>query len=842
MKKLLNLFLLSSLPVLTFAQLTTSTALTPQQMVQNVLLGGGITASNITFTGYNKAIGTFTAPAATNLGISGGLVITTGTAELNDPNAFGGGWPHGPSTNGSSWDNVGQGTSGDADLDNIVSLTTHNAAVLEFDFIPQADTVKFRYSFGSEEYNDYVGTSFNDVFAFFLSGVTTTLNQTNIALLPGTTIPVSINTVNNGNSFGVSTGPCTNCQYYNDNINGSINVVYDGLTKILTAIYPVICGETYHIKIAIADVGDGALDSGVFLEAGSFSANAPLIVSTDVQGSTNDTLFYEGCGAADIYFVRPQAQSTGSASYTYTVTGTAGNGVDYNPPLTGTFTFGAGQDSTTISINAINDGLTEGLESITIMMVDTSNACGNTDTIYKTIYIQDLLPLSLGTNSDTICYGQATALTGVAGGGQAPYVYTWTGPSGTIGSNASVIVSPTVTTTYTLSITDQCNSAPVVQTSTVVVQTGNSITALFDVYNTSVDSIFTEGCDSARLIINRAGTSLSVAETYTFTIGGTAINGTDYTHLGGNLPNVVNFPAFSTQQIFVIKAPNDAITEGIETILVNFTPTSVNICAVQQSIALKLQIRDLSPIVVNGNDTTICANSNALVAVTASGGAVPLTYNWSNGLGNAPSHYVSPTNTTTYTVTVTDNCGSQPVTELITVTTMSNPPSIAPIPDQEVCINRDPLNITTIITNGVPPLTYTWFNMTGTDVISQVNSTTANLPFVNTGGYFLFSVIDKCHKSDMDTVWINAVDCNLYIPNIVTPNGDNINEAFYIRNLHRYQNNSFSVFDRWGIRKYHSDDYKNDWIPSSLHDGQYYFILNVPELQEEHKGYFMIVH
>ncbi len=822
------------------AQIVTSTTLTVQQYVQNVLLGGGVSASNITYTGYAKAIGSFTAPATTNLSIGSGLVLTTGTAELNDPNAFGSGWPQGPSSNMSSWDNA---TAGDADLDNLTSLTSFNACILEFDFVPQADTVKFNYRFGSEEYNDYVNTSYNDVFGFFLTGISTPLPQTNIALIPGIGIPVSINNVNNGGpTGGVSTGPCTNCTYFYDNVNGGIDAVYDGLTTVLTAKYPVICGETYHIKIAIGDVGDGALDSGVFLEAGSFSASGSLFVNTDVAGSSNDTLFYEGCGNASFYFVRPQTQSTNSAVYTYTVNGTALNGTDYNPPLTGTFSFLAGEDSATVSIAAINDGFPEGLETITIMIIDTTNACGNTDTIIKTIYIQDLAPLAINSPDTTICYGQNLTMLATATGGQAPYTYTWTNSSGTvIGTNPSAVVSPTVSTSYTVTLSDQCNSQVATNTINVIVNTGNSINALFDVFNSANDTIVTEGCDSVQLRFTRAGSSLIAVESYTFTIGGTATNNFDYKYNGGSLPNTVTFPSGSVLQTFNLNAINDLITEGNETLLINFVPTSANICAFQQNVNLKLTIRDLNPITTNSFDTTVCAGSNALVSVTASGGAAPLIYSWSNGLPNTPSNYVNPITPTTYSVTVSDLCGSAPKTEYITVTTVDNPPVITSIPDVELCMNKDGLDISTLITNGVPPLTYNWYNTTGSDIISQVNPSMANLPKAITGGVYIFSVLDKCHKTDQDTIIITAVDCEIVIPNIITPNGDNINEFFFVKNLHRHKDCTLTVYDRWGTKKYENENYSNDWKPAELHDGQYYYLLNIPDTQETFNGYFMIV-
>jgi uncharacterized protein (TIGR02145 family) len=162
-------------------------------------------------------------------------------------------------------------------------IPTYDASVLEFDVIPYFDTISFRYVFGSEEYNEYVCATVSDQVAIFISGPGISGgfsgNSANIALVPGTSIPVAINTVNNG-SIG-NNGNAFNCPdtvyylgnsaYFVDNTNG-MAIQYDGLTVPMTASTTVIPLETYHIRIAIADGGDSAFDSGIFLETGWYQA------------------------------------------------------------------------------------------------------------------------------------------------------------------------------------------------------------------------------------------------------------------------------------------------------------------------------------------------------------------------------------------------------------------------------------------------------------------------------------------------------------------------------------------------------------------------------------------
>lgn len=145
---------------------------------------------------------------------------------------------------------------------------TFDACVLEMDIVPTADTLAFNYVFGSEEYDEFVGTDFNDVFAFFISGEGIQ-GEKNLAVVPGTEIPVSINTINNG-QHGAHGRNASNPGYYISNVTGNIAIEYDGLTKLMYIRQPVKPYETYHIKLAIADVSDNAYDSGVLIEGKSF--------------------------------------------------------------------------------------------------------------------------------------------------------------------------------------------------------------------------------------------------------------------------------------------------------------------------------------------------------------------------------------------------------------------------------------------------------------------------------------------------------------------------------------------------------------------------------------------
>jgi len=246
----------------------------PTWLVDNVLLGGGITTSNHSYQGDSSQIGWFDA-VNTNLGINSGIVMATGDIYALDP-IIGGGFPF--LTNLIADPdlllvaNSVPGMIGQA----FTVSSINDVAVLEFDFIPTSDSLRFRYVFGSQEYFGFENTSYNDVFGFFLSGpgiagpwtapAIHPNGSVNLAVVPNTLppLPITISSIN-------SVTPI-NQQYFVDNQGTGLDTIADadGFTTVLTARALVQCGETYHIRLAIADGSDQGLSSYVWLDGGSF--------------------------------------------------------------------------------------------------------------------------------------------------------------------------------------------------------------------------------------------------------------------------------------------------------------------------------------------------------------------------------------------------------------------------------------------------------------------------------------------------------------------------------------------------------------------------------------------
>jgi len=309
---LISVFLITNIAIAQVQINTTGNYSNPSYLIDNALIGNGVVTSNHSFIGDPSQI-SFFSDSLSLIGMDSGFVLSTGG--VDSIGVLGGdtlGWDY-------IWDstftviidstpfvqNYGLATDlmgiSDPDLliiaNSVPALigqtftvsSTNDVAILEFDFIPSSDTLKFNYVFASEEYLTFVNTAYNDVFAFLISGpgisgpyaspVGFPNGAMNIAEVPNSnpSLPITVSTVNN----------ITNSQYYNHDTVSQVSA-FNGYTDVFTATAVVTACETYHIKLAIADGSDGTLDSGVLFEAGSFNAIEPGAPNTQV--STTDVL------------------------------------------------------------------------------------------------------------------------------------------------------------------------------------------------------------------------------------------------------------------------------------------------------------------------------------------------------------------------------------------------------------------------------------------------------------------------------------------------------------------------------------------------------------------------
>jgi gliding motility-associated-like protein len=743
------------IPILGFTQLVTSGAQGPGALVQNVLLGPGVTVSNIFYNGNPGAIGFFDG-SSTNLGISSGIVMTTGTIVNN------GSGPHGPNNAASS--GMDNGSPGSGLLSGLIGgAQTFNATTLEFDFVPYSDTVRFRYVFGSEEYPEFAppnNSGFNDVFGFFISGPGIAGMQ-NIAQLPGGGGVVSINNVN----------AITNSAYFINNGDGSsfpqnnsaFFVQYDGFTKVLEAVSKVQCGKTYHLILSIADVGDAFYDSGIFLEANSLSSKTPVDITYTLsqQVSADPSLMAEGCVSANIELQRGQNNIGSSLTIPITVSGTATEGVDFTN-IPASVTFAPNQSTINFNIDAFSDGLPEGVETITLEFMLT-DPCGNETPIVISLKIQDVQPVTVSIDNPGIsCPDQEITLTANAQGGAPPYTYLWSNGATT----ESITVTPAASQVFSVSVTDDCLNETATANTTVTVP-------VFQPLLLTNSGNITEICPyvSQTLSVNASGGAGG------YTYQWSAIGGQN---LGTTSTQSVTPSSTTTYNVFVEDACGNTVSSQIL-----YTITSPPL------------LLTMSP------NSEICPGDSVEISVTTTGGYGQIYYNWPALGSNTPSVWVKPDQTTTYQVIVFDECQTFTVQGTTTVTVIQPTANFYVL--STILFDSIPIQFGNASENAV---NYEW-------TFGDGNESTDVHPlniYDEPGTYYVTLVaIDEKGCTDTITKPITIKPAYyVWVPNSFTPDGLRYNN-YFSASFYGIVSTSVNIFNRWGEEIYSSTDQNFKW-------------------------------
>jgi gliding motility-associated-like protein len=771
-----------------YAQLQTNNSLNPQGLVQNVLLGNGVTVSNVSYNGSPAAIAQFTA-ANTTLGINSGIVLTTGTTL---PNGDG---PHGPN------DTPGAGVDNNMGGFNLLSQAiqgtqTYNAAILEFDFVPYADTVRFKYVFGSDEYPEFAppnNTTYNDVFGFFISGPGITGFQ-NIALLPNGAV-VSINNVNT----------ITNPFYFVNNGDGNTApynqspqyIQYDGFTKVLEAVSKVQCGQTYHLIIAIADVGDGQWDSGIFLEANSLSTLTPIEIDHTLsqQVFPNPDWMAEGCVSTNVTLTR-QANLTQSLTIPVQLSGTATSGIDYNG-VPASVMFQPGQTMVSFTIQSLTDALLEGLETLTLTFPIT-DPCGNVTPLVLDLWIQDNQPMQVTlSSSPPSCPGDPVTINSQISGGVQPYTYLWS----TGQTTGSMTFTPSSTTTVWLEVTDACTGIPAYDTLVVNVP-------VFAPLAVVVSPDITEICPYVPATIGVQAIGGSGQYAYLWSVN---------TLLSGTTDSLLVNPGSSTTYLITVSdnCGNSVQDSVIYTIL---------------SPPLVLQM--------NG-PFEICPGDSVDLLVTATGGYGTYYYNWST-TATTPGITVAPQVSTSYFVQVSDECQTFSTTAVAVVQV------VKPLANFYIATQNPMQGLPVQLTNAsFNAWSYAWSFGDGNGSF-LVNPTHV---YTQPGAYEI-TLIATDQKGCVDSIskWIEiAPERYIYLPNSFTPDGDGLNEYFYGRFI-GLLSARFYIFNRWGEEIFFSDQLNFVWngeyegVP--VQDGTYswYLIYEIEKgIYEDLSGHVNVI-
>ncbi len=744
--------------VLGHAQLVTSGGFSPNALVQNVLIGPGVQVSNVFYSGSVGAIGTFNSTNA-NVGIDEGIIITTGTV---NPGTDG---PHGP--NNQSNAGMDNGAGGYPPLTNLGGAQTFNASILEFDFIPFSDTVRFEYVFGSEEYPEYVGSQFNDVFAFFITGPGLNPAGENMAIIPGTTLPVAINNVNAGQ----------NSQYFTNNGNGSeapfdgspFYIQYDGFTKPLQAVSRVECGETYHLIIALADVGDAIFDSGIFLKANSFSSEQP--VSVDYALSSDPYLdgqtMAAGCTSATFTITRSGSGLNQPLTIPINVSGSAVEGIDYtNVP--NSITFAANQTTVSFTIEAFAGGTISGIGNI-ILEFEILDPCGDQNFQTFELFIQEVQDVEVTFEvAEVLCPGDPVQLVAQATGGGGGYTYLWN----TGETTSSISINPTSTDTYTVQVTDDCLNQTAEFSGTVTVPVYDEL--IIDVTDDIVEQCPYVPFDLFVEVAGGAGN---------YTYQWTDENGVELSN--GNGVNVV---PESTSTYFITVSDNcgESVTDEV-TITIISPPLVLSITPPQE----------------------ICPFDSVFLEVEATGGFGNYYYYWPHSGETTSGVWVRPFAITSYDVIVMDDCQTFQVearTEVVVVKPDANFLAIT----RPLFINL-PITFENLSTNAT---NYQWDFGDGNFSSMVHPNNTYDVP-----GFYDILLVAIDDKGCLDTI-IKTIEIKeefyLYVPNAFTPDGNRFNNTFKVSSIGIVDFEIF-IFNRWGELLFTSDDVNFEW--DGVHEG-----------------------
>lgn len=585
-----------------------------ENLVRNVFAEGGTCDNifNIAPIGNTSGIGYFD-QGTTSIGLSRGIILSTGPiANAHGPNAA-------TDRSGNFNDN-----SGDPDLHLMTTHPVKDAVGIEFDFVPLDSIVTFRYVFASEEYCEFVGSIYNDVFGFFVKGPGISGgfsgNAANVALIPGSNDFVAINTVNHQQNTDFYIG---NERQEDANECGIPFVVkpfnqlieYDGFTTQLTAVLRLSPCQTYHIRLVVSDVADNYYDSAVFLEAGSFNLGGQVALGAGTSVSSGLTVS-EGCSNGFFTFEREQGAPDDfplSVGIRVAAASQAQEGLDF-APLPNVVTIPAGLSSVDMPVEIFNDNMAEGPEKL-LLELDIPCACYSDS---AELIIVDPPPYSMQLPNSYTCANAPVQLSPIVMGGNPPYSYLW---SFTTSTAPVVTTLPLPGAVYAVTVTDACGHALSDTCELVVTQPPSAYL--------SGEAIICEG-DTAWLPLIISGTPPWVL-TYT---------------LDGILQPPLTLPAGTTGF--------PAFQDGLHALI----SISDQACQGQASGQGGLQLMRIAVEATVG-ELACAGDTDGAISVVLSGGTPPYILQWDQGLGSGNTLNNLPAGW--YTLSVTDHVGCRKV-------------------------------------------------------------------------------------------------------------------------------------------------------------------------------------
>lgn len=700
----------------------------PQVVVENPIL-------NCPQGGY----GTYTSPGNTQLevmGLGNGIVLSSGDVEeIENNEAF--------------FASTNLGGAGDPDLDILsTGSTTNDACVLEFDVYAATDELLFEYVFGSEEYPNFVNSTFNDIFAFFISGPGVGTNV-NIAVLGDGVTPVEINTVNDQNP-GAQFDPVTGDVIYNNN-NGGLSLPYGGYTSVLTARADVIPCNYYHLKLAIADRGDSSYDSGVFIA--DLQAGLPeLNLVFEINSTTGENILVEGCSNNDfINAILTNPDPTDTIVYYLDVLGTADENLDLTSPFPDSLIAPPGETVVQIPVVPTVDLIDEGIESFGLEVYGVFQ-CDTVVYDSVSILIYDEIDVEPSQDTFFVCTGTSVDL---EVGGATAYTWGWPIPSELNNPN---LFNPTLTPSQSGYIT----VSGIINGNSNCVDTDSAYVQIIDpTISISTPAPFI--CESESVQLNAVTNTNNTGIEWSPATGLSCIN----------CPNPIATPNTTTAYTATVTAGGCTETDNIT---VTVDPLGV-------------------PNLID--ETLICEGSSILLATAPTGtGAAVTSHLWSPNDGTldditsaAPN--ATPPVTTTYTVTSTSANGACSSTQDVTINVA--PATIEIDGPDTIYQCNDALSTITLSTTSITiPGDISWSDSNG---MTYPNGGTLDIDPTEVTTYYATITIGTCTNSDSVVVQIDSLpnfvlDVSVPSQGIALSNPDTVDvcsdpsESFFVTNLY----------------------------------------------------------
>ncbi|MBL7690415.1 MAG: choice-of-anchor L domain-containing protein [Flavipsychrobacter sp.] len=787
------------------------------------LAGPGISISAPVLTCHNLANGTFTS-VTTPITIDSGIVLTTGRAmNTTGMESFL------ASTNNSR--------PGDPSLATLAGTTTYDACILEFDFIPKGDTVSFNYQFGSEEYINSTCGQYNDAFAFFISGPGITGAQ-NMALVPGTNIPVTVNSINSGVpgppgwpgfcniANCTAMGPGSPFTGYYVNNTGGTTTTYRGYTAKLAAKHAVTPCVTYHLKLSIADGANGLYDSGVFIEAGSLKANNYVFKRSDSIGHTIAGIpnaLVKGCAPATVTVLNSRTTSS-PQKVLFTYGGSAVKGTDYTAPDSAFIA--PGDTAVAITLTGLATAAS-GLKTIVIYL-SSPFSCGTIDTL--SLNLLDAPQLYILTPDTAVCSGVSFQ---IRTSGSSGLVYNWAPTVGVSSPSAQQpIVAPTVNTVYTVTATLPLSGClPLPRTLNVsILNVGLSIitpdTAICIGSSLRIQTLGTPGLTyswaPSTTIDNPTSNSPLATPTSTTIYTVTATTAVGSCKDSRQIKITVIDPKILVSPANYGVCPGATVkfsVTGDAGLLYSWLPTSglddpgLMEPTATGSMPMTYTVTATTPgslcHVKSTVSVVVYPQVNAFgeqISTTCIGQAILLNafptgkefiYSWagpaafSSAIPSPSVKNALPANEGTYTLTVTNILTGCVGTDTLFVPVGNDSFTLRNVtPDQTITIGSS------IRLNAENAVLYTWTPDDGT-----IDNPNINNPIVTPTTKTRYTVTALGQNGCIDTagVTIDVVDNNdLFIPSAFTPNGDGLNDIFRIRHGVSVKVAELRILNRWG--------------------------------------------